>query len=84
MHNYRLALGGVRPSPPHGAAWGEKRTGEANRGLPGRHKSAEPVKAGREGTSDPDNGPASESAMERETKPMAESPSVGSSPTGSG
>ena len=81
MHNYRLALGGVRPLPPHGAAWGEKRTGEANRGLPGRHKSAEPVKAGREGTSDPDNGPASESAMERETKPMAEAPSVGSSPT---
>lgn len=44
-------------------------------------KSAEPAKAGREGTSDPNNGLASESAMERETEPMAEAPSVGSSPT---
>ena len=49
--------------------------------LPGGRKSAEPVKAGREGTSDPENGPASESAMERETEPMAEAPSGGSSPT---
>lgn len=76
-----ILLEGERPSPPHGAAWGEKRTGEADRGLPGRRKSAEPVKAGREGTSDPDNGPASESAMERETEPMAEASSGGSSPT---
>ncbi len=76
-----ILLGGVRPSPPHGAAWGEKRTGEADRVLPGRRKSAEPVKAGREGTSGPDNGPASESAMERETEPMAEAPSEGTSPT---
>jgi|SRR5271165_4899973 len=81
MLNYRLALGGERPSPPHGAAWGEKRTGEADRGLPGGRKSAEPVKAGREGTSDPNNGPASKSAMERETEPMAEASSEGSSPT---
>jgi hypothetical protein len=72
---------GERPSPPHGAAWGEKRTGEVDRGLPGGRKSAEPVKAGREGTSDPNNGPASESAMERETEPMAEAPSEGTSPT---
>ena len=76
-----ILLGGLRPSPPHGAAWGEKRTGEADRVLPGRRKSAEPVKAGREGTSGPNNGPASESAMERETEPMAEAPSEGTSPT---
>jgi hypothetical protein len=37
--------------------------------------------AGREGTSDPKNGPASGSAMERETEPMAEASSEGSSPT---
>jgi hypothetical protein len=49
--------------------------------LPGGRKSAEPVKAGREGTSDPNNGPASESATERETKPMAEAPLEGVSPT---
>jgi hypothetical protein len=40
-----------------------------------------PLKAGREGTSDPENGPASESALERETEPMAEAPSGGTSPT---
>ena len=72
---------GEGPSPPHGAAWGEKRTGEADRGLPEGRKSAEPVKAGREGTSDPKNGPASESAMERETEPMVDAPLRGSSPT---
>jgi hypothetical protein len=49
--------------------------------LPERRKSAEPVKAGREGTSGPNNGPASKSAMERETEPMAEAPSEGTSPT---
>jgi hypothetical protein len=49
--------------------------------LPERHNSAQPVKAGREGTSDPNNGPASESATERETKPMAEAPLGGASPT---
>ena len=49
--------------------------GEADRELPGGHKSAEPVKAGREGTSDPKIGPASQSAMERETEPMVEAPS---------
>ena len=49
--------------------------------LPERHNSAQPVKAGREGTSDPKSGPASKSAMERETEPMAEAPSEGSSPT---
>ena len=79
--NYRSAPGGERPSPPHGAAWGAKRAGEANRVLPEGHKSAEPAKAGREGTSDPENGPASESAKERETEPMAEAPSSGTSPT---
>jgi hypothetical protein len=79
--NYRLAPEGEKPSPPHGAAWGAKRAGEANRGLPEGHKSAEPVKAGREGTSDPKNGPASQSATERETEPMAEAPLGGVSPT---
>ena len=72
---------GARPLPPHGAAWGAKRAGEADRGLPGGRKSAEPANAGREGTSDPQHGPASESAMERETEPMAEAPSEVSSPT---
>ena len=47
---------------------------KADRVLPGGRKSAEPANAGREGTSDPNNGPASESAMERETEPMAEAP----------
>jgi hypothetical protein len=72
---------GERPLPPHGAAWGAKQAGEADRGLPGGRKSAEPAKAGCEGTSDPKTGPASKSAMERETEPMAEAPSEGSSPT---
>ena len=54
---------------------------KADRGLPGGRKSAEPVKAGREGTSDPKSGPASESATERETEPMAEAPLGGVSPT---
>ena len=81
MTNYRSAPEGEKPSPPHGAAWGAKRAGEADRGLPGGRKSAEPANAGREGTSDPQHGPASESAMERETEPMAEAPSGGSSPT---
>lgn len=72
---------GEKPLPQHGAAWGEKQAGEANRVLPEGHKSAEPAKAGREGTSDPDSGPASESATERETEPMVEAPSWVSSPT---
>jgi hypothetical protein len=76
-----MILGGERPSPPHGAAWGEKRTSEADLVLPEGRKSAELVKAGREGTSGPNNGPASKSAMERETEPMAEAPSEGTSPT---
>ena len=48
--------------------------------LPAGHKSAEPVKAGRPGTSDPDYGPASVSVMERETEPMADVPLRGTSP----
>lgn len=43
--------------------------------LPGSHKSAEPVEAGRMGTSAPVIGPVRESAMERETEPMAEASS---------
>ena len=38
--------------------------------LPGSHKSAEPVEAGRVGTSTSMSGPAREPAMERETEPM--------------
>ena len=48
--------------------------GEGNRVLPATHKSAEPIKAGRTGTSDPVVGPASELAMARETEPMADVP----------
>jgi hypothetical protein len=38
------------------------------------HKSAEPIKAGHAGTSDPVAGPASEPAMARETEPMVDAP----------
>ena len=41
-----------------------ERPSEADRGLPERRRSAEPVNAGREGTSDPNYSPASGSAME--------------------
>lgn len=63
---------GERPCTPCGATRGDEQRGEANRVLPGSHKSAEPIKAGRTGTSDPVAGPASELAMARETKPMAD------------
>lgn len=42
--------------------------------LPVRHKSAEPIKVGQTGTSDPVAGPASKLAMARETEPMVEAP----------
>jgi hypothetical protein len=42
--------------------------------LPVRRKSAEPIKVGQTGTSDPGAGPASELAMARETEPMVEAP----------
>jgi hypothetical protein len=38
------------------------------------HKSAEPIKAGRTGTSDSVAGPASVPAMARETEPMVDAP----------
>jgi hypothetical protein len=57
---------------PCGATRGDEQRGEASRVLPGSHKSAEPIKAGRTGTSDPVAGPASEPAMARETKPMVD------------
>lgn len=38
------------------------------------HKSAEPIKAGQTGTSDPVAGLASELAMARETEPMVDAP----------
>jgi hypothetical protein len=63
---------GERPRAPCGATCGDKPMGEANRVLPRSHKSAEPIKAGRAGTSDPARGPASEPAMARETEPMAD------------
>ena len=65
---------GERPGTPYDATCGDERMGEANRVLPGSHKSAEPIKAGRTGTSDPVAGPASELAMARETEPMADAP----------
>ncbi len=42
--------------------------------LPVRRKSAEPIKVGQTGTSDPVAGPASEPAMARETEPMVDAP----------
>ena len=63
---------GERPRTPCDATRGDEQTGEANRVLPVSHKSAEPIKAGRAGTSDPALGPASELAMARETEPMAD------------
>lgn len=66
---------GERPRTPCGATRGDKLMGEASRVLPVSHKSAEPIKAGRAGTSDPARGPASKPAMARETEPMADAPS---------
>ena len=66
---------GERPRAPCGATCGDKPMGEAIRVLPRSHKSAEPIKAGRAGTSDPARGPASEPAMARETEPMADASS---------
>ena len=63
---------GERPRAPYDATCGDEQMGEANRVLPGSHKSAEPIKVGRTGTSDPVAGPASEPAMARETKPMVD------------
>jgi hypothetical protein len=75
-----VTLRGARPRALLGAASRGKRTGEANRVLPVRHKSAEPVKAGQGRTSDSTPGPASVSVMERETEPMADAPLRGTSP----
>lgn len=53
--------------------------------LPGSHKSAEPIEAGRAGTSDPVSGPACKLAMARETEPMADASSeYGTCQLGSG
>jgi hypothetical protein len=67
-----LILRGERPPAPYGATCGDKRMGEANRVLPRSHKSAEPIKAGQAGTSDPACGPASEPALARETEPTVD------------
>ena len=69
-----LILRGERPRTPCDATRGVEQMGEANRVLPMSHKSAEPIKVGRTGTSDPVLGPASEPAMARETEPMADAP----------
>lgn len=74
-----VTLRGERPRTLRGAARRRKQTGEASRVLPARHKSAEPVKAGQEGTSDPSPGPASVSTKVRATEPMADAPSRGPS-----
>jgi hypothetical protein len=66
---------GERPRTPCDATCGDEQMGEANRVLPGSHKSAEPIKVGRTGTSDPAAGPASELAMARETEPMVDASS---------
>lgn len=76
---------GERPCTSCDATCGDERMGEANRVLPGSHKSAEPIEAGRTGTSDPVAGPASELAMARETEPMADASSdTGTRQLGSG
>ena len=69
-----LILWGERPLTPYDATCGDEQMGEANRVLPVSHKSAEPIKDGRTGTSDPVAGPASEPAMARETEPMVDAP----------
>lgn len=66
---------GGGPSTPCDATCGDKQMGEANRVLPARHKSAEPIEAGRAGTSDPVSGPACKPAMARGTEPMADASS---------
>ena len=65
---------GERPRVPCDAARGDKRTGETNRVLPARQKSAEPVKAKWTGTSASGTDLASKSAMERATEPMVDAP----------
>ncbi|PYE86691.1 hypothetical protein C7477_12156 [Phyllobacterium leguminum] len=76
---------GERPLTPYDATCGDEQMGEANRVLPGSHKSAEPIKVGRLGTSDPAAGPASELAMARETEPMVDAPvDTGTRQLGSG
>ncbi len=76
---------GERPCAPCDATRGDEQAGEVNRVLPVSHKSAEPTKAGRAGTSDPVSGPASELAMARETEPMVDAPvDIGTRQLGSG
>lgn len=76
---------GERPCAPCDATCGDEQVGESNRVLSARHKSAEPTKAGRTGTSEPGAGPASEPAMARETEPMADAPvDIGTRQLGSG
>lgn len=76
---------GERPHTSHDATCGDEQMGEASRVLPGSHKSAEPIKAGRARTSDLAPVPASEPAKARETEPMAEAPvDTGTCQLGSG
>lgn len=66
---------GGGPRTPCDATCGDKQMGEASRVLPVRHKSAEPIEAGRAGTSDPVSGSACKPTMARETEPMADASS---------
>lgn len=66
---------GGEPRTPCDPTYGDEQMGEASRVLPGSHKSAEPIEAGRAGTSDPVGGPACEPAMARETESMADASS---------
>lgn len=68
---FSISRGG-RPRTPCDATRGVKQMGEVNRVLPGSHKSAEPIEAGRAGTSGPVHGSACEPAMARATEPMAD------------
>lgn len=72
--SFLISRGGG-PRTPCDATCGDKQMGEASRVLPVRHKSAEPIEAGRAGTSDPVSGPACKPAMARETEPMADASS---------
>lgn len=74
IQSFLISRGGG-PRTPCDASRGDKQMGEANRVLPGSHKSAEPIEAGRAGTSDPVSGPACKPAMARETEPMADASS---------
>ena len=69
--SFSISRGGG-PRTPCDATCGDKQMGEVNRVLPASHKSAEPIEAGRAGTSDSVSGSACKPAMARETESMAD------------